>query len=438
MRPVTGTVTALSPRLRVGYASGGIATGAFGTVPGLLLLPYLTDSLGISALLAGLIVFLPKAWDVVLNPITGRVSDRFASRRGTRRPFLLWGGIALAVGFVLLFSGPVAPPALAGGWVVVAFLLCATAYSVFQVPYVALPAELTGDYDERTRLLTWRVAILAVAILLSGATAPVIRNALGYPAMAVFVGVLILLGALGAYAGTREVVAVTVPAPPGGLFAQLGAAARVADFRRLLVTFGVQALAIGCLLAGVDYVARVVLERPAASSVLFACFVGPALLVTPVWQRLAGRVGKKGGYLLASVVLAVGCAGLALAGTAPLPVVYGMAAVTGIGYAGAQLFPLAMLPDTAAHDAQQTGENRVGVFTGVWTAVETLGLALGPAVFAAVLALGGYRSSTGDAVAQPASALTAIAVGFSVVPAVLVVLSLLALRGYRLTREEVA
>ncbi len=435
---MTGTATALSPRLRVGYASGGIATGAFGTVPGLLLLPYLTDSLGISALLAGLIVFLPKAWDVLLNPITGRVSDRFATGRGTRRPFLLWGGIGLAVGFVLLFSGPVAPPVLAGGWVVVAFLLCATAYSIFQVPYVALPAELTGDYDERTRLLTWRVAILAVAILLSGATAPAIRNALGYPAMAVFVGGLILLGALGAYAGTRGVPAVTVPAPPGGLLAQLSAAARVADFRRLLVAFGVQALAIGCLLAGVDYVARVVLERPGASSVLFACFVGPALLVTPVWQWLAGRLGKKRGYLVASLVLAVGCAGLALAGSAPLAAVYGMAAVTGIGYAGAQLFPLAMLPDTAAHDARRTGENRVGVLTGVWTAVETLGLALGPAVFAGVLALGGYRSSTGDAVAQPASALTAIAVGFSVVPAVLVLLSLLALRGYRLTKEEVA
>ena len=435
---MTGTATALSPRLRVGYASGGIATGAFGTVPGLLLLPFLTDSLGISALVAGVVVFLPKAWDVVLNPITGRVSDRFATGRGTRRPFLLWGGIGLAVGFVLLFSGPVAPPALAGGWVVVAFLLCATAYSVFQVPYVALPAELTGDYDERTRLLTWRVAILAVAILLSGATAPIIRNALGYPAMAVFVGGLILLGALGAYAGTRGVPAVTVPAPSGGLLAQLTAAARVADFRRLLTTFGVQALAIGCLLAGVDYVARVVLGRSEASSVLFACFVGPALLVTPAWQGLAGRLGKKRGYLAASLVLAVGCAGLALAGTVPLVVVYGMAAVTGIGYAGAQLFPLAMLPDTAAHDARQTGENRIGVFTGVWTAVETLGLALGPAVFAAMLAAGDYQSSTGAAVTQPASALTAIAVGFSIVPAALVLLSLAALRGYRLTKEEVA
>jgi GPH family glycoside/pentoside/hexuronide:cation symporter len=432
------TGTALSARLRVGYASGGIATGAFGTVPGLLLLPYLTDSLGISALLAGLVVFLPKAWDVVLNPITGRVSDRMAAARGTRRPFLLVGGIGLAVGFVLLFTGPTAPPGLAGAWVVVAFLLCATAYSIFQVPYVALPAELTGSYAERTRLLTWRVAILAVAILLSGATAPLIRTVAGYPAMAVFVAALILLGALGAYAGTAGVPAVTVPAPAGGLATQLATALRVPDFRALLTTFGVQALAIGCLLAGVDYVARVVLGQAGASAVLFACFVGPALLVTPGWQRLAERWGKQRGYRVASVLLAVGCAGLALAGYAPAPVVYAMTAVAGIGYAGAQLFPLAMLPDTAAHDARTTGENRVGVLTGVWTAVETLGLALGPAVYAAALALGGYRSSTGaEVVTQPASAQTAITVGFSIVPAILVGLSLVALRGYRLTKEEV-
>lgn len=436
-----GVTTALSTPLRVGYAAGGIATGAFGTVPGLLLLPYLTDSLGISSVAAGLIVFAPKAWDVVANPITGRISDRYSSRHGSRRPFLLWGGIVLAVGFALLFAGPHAPMALAGGWVVVVFLICATAYSVFQVPFVALPAELTDDYVERTRLLTWRVAILAVAILVSGATAPVIRNAVGgaagYRAMAVFVAGLIVVGTVGAYVGTRRARPTPVPAAEGSLVDQLRSTWAVSDFRRLLTTFVVQALAIGAMLAGVDYVARVVLGRPGAAAILFGCFVGPALLVTPLWQRLAGRTGKQRGYLVSSVVLAVGALGLVSAGRAPNAVVFVLTAVAGIGYAGCQLFPLAMLPDTAAVEARRTGANRIGVLTGVWTAGETFGLALGPAVFAVVLALGGYVSSTGDAVTQPASAVTAIVVGFSLLPAVLIVLSLLALRGYTLTQEDV-
>ena len=54
-----------------------------------------------------------------------------------------------------------------------------------------------------------------------------------------------------------------------------------------------------------------------------------------------------------------------------------------------------MLPDAAAVDARRTGSNRAGVYTGVWTAGETLGLALGPGAFALVLAIGGYRSSHG-------------------------------------------
>lgn len=59
----------LSARLRFGYASGSLVTGTFTTLPGLLLLPYLTDTLGVGAALAGAIVFVPKAWDAVLNPL---------------------------------------------------------------------------------------------------------------------------------------------------------------------------------------------------------------------------------------------------------------------------------------------------------------------------------------------------------------------------------
>ena len=47
-----------------------------------------------------------------------------------------------------------------------------------------------------------------------------------------------------------------------------------------------------------------------------------------------------------------------------------------------------MLPDAAAVDARRTGSSRVGVYTGVWTAGETLGLALGPGLFALALAIG--------------------------------------------------
>src|SRR6478609_4340324 len=395
----------LPRRVRIGYGSGSVATGAFGTVPGLMLLPYLTDSLGIAALAAGFIVFLPKAWDVVLNPIAGRISDRTVDPRGPRRPWLLRAGIALAVGFALLFAAPDMATSLEALWVLVLFVACATAYAFFQVPYVAMPAEMTSSYDERTRLMTWRVAILAFTIMLAGASAPAIRDAVGgrdgYRVMGLVMAAIITIGVISAYVGTRN-APFSAPQPgAGSLRDQLRIVAAARDFRWLLTTFVIQALATGCMLAGVDYLAKNVLGKDGAATILFVCFVGPALLLTPAWSAIGTRIGKKRGYVAASVILACGALLAATAQAAPAAVVYGAVVLVGVGYAGCQVFPMAMLPDAAAVDARRTGSTRAGVYTGVWTAGETLGLALGPGVYALVLAIGGYKSSTdGDAV-QP-------------------------------------
>lgn len=429
--------------VRIGYGSGSVATGAFGTVPGLMLLPYLTDELGIAALWAGVVVFLPKAWDVVLNPVAGRVSDRTIDPAGPRRPWLIRAGLMLAGAFALIFAAPdLGSRWLEAGWVLLFFVLAASAYAFFQVPYVAMPAEITTSYDERTRLMTWRVAILAFTIMLAGATAPVIRDAFGgrdgYRVMGVVMATVIVLGVVSAWWGTRHAPIGAVGAGAGTLRAQLRVVGHARDFRVLLTTFVVQALATGCMLAGVAYVAEDLLGRAGAATILFVCFVGPALLLTPVWARWGEKVGKKQGYATASLLLAGGAALALLARGGNDVWTFVATGLVGVGYAGCQVFPMAMLPDVAAVDAARTGENRAGVYTGVWTAGETLGLALGPAVYALMLALGGYLSSEGRDITQPDSALTAIAVGFSVVPAALTLGSLWWLRQYTLDPAEVA
>jgi Na+/melibiose symporter-like transporter len=300
-----------------------------------------------------------------------------------------------------------------------------------------MPAEMTTDTDERTRMMTWRVVVLAVAILLSGATAPLVVDALGYTAMGAYIGVLLLIGSLGAYFFTRGVPPAGRVAASGSLATQLRLVGANANFRHLLVTFVLQALAIGSILAGVTYVAGHLITDPGAATIMFAAFVGPALLVTPVWERVALRRGKRAGYLLSSTVLAVGALALLGTATGSALAAYVAAGITGVGYAGTQVFPLAMLPDVAGEDARVTGVNRIGVFTGVWTASETLGLALGPGLYALILQLGGYLPSTaGTEVVQPSSALTAIAVGVSVVPAVLVAVSLIWVRRYALDERR--
>src|SRR3954471_7078184 len=126
----------LPGRVRAGYALGSLVTGAFTTVPGLLLLPYLTDTLGVAAGLAGVLVFAAKAWTVLLNPVAGRVSDRTTTRIGPRRPYVLGAGLAVGAAFAVTFAGPFA--AAGAAWAIGGYLLASTAFAFFQAPYAAM------------------------------------------------------------------------------------------------------------------------------------------------------------------------------------------------------------------------------------------------------------------------------------------------------------
>ncbi|MFJ8821909.1 MFS transporter [Streptomyces sp. NPDC102467] len=443
--PATGP-SPLSARVRVGYGLGSFATGTFGTVPGLLLLYYLTDVLGVGAGVAGLLVFLPKAWDVLLNPWIGSLSDRSTrARLGPRRSWMLLGALTMPLCFAAMFAAPGLDGGPAAAYVAVLFLLTASAYACFQVPYVALPAELTADPDERTRVMSWRVAFLAVAILLSGAVAPLLAGATaddrgsagGYRLMGVVIGALLAVGmlaAVAATAGTRSVIPAT---SEPGLRAQLRAARGNAPFAWLLGAFVTQAAATGLMLAGTQYFATYILDRPGATTLLFACLIVPSLLAMPLWLAVGRRTGKRNAAVGASLCFLLGALGAAAGRELPTALIYGAVAAAGVGYAGMQMLPMAMLGDAIAADAYTSGRRRAGVFTGLWTAGETLGLALGPGLFGLVLALGDFASSDADhRVAQPGSALTAIVVGFGALPAALLLLSLPLLARYRLTEAE--
>ncbi|MDX6268636.1 MAG: hypothetical protein QOD70_3376 [Frankiales bacterium] len=72
----------LSRKLTVSYGAGAIGNGVFVTVPGLLLLFYMTNILGVGAGLASAALFVPKLWDAVANPLMGGISDRSTNRYG--------------------------------------------------------------------------------------------------------------------------------------------------------------------------------------------------------------------------------------------------------------------------------------------------------------------------------------------------------------------
>lgn len=432
----------LGAGLRFGYGIGAVGTGMYATVPGLLLLYYMTDTLGIGAAIAGVGIFVPKLWDVITDPFMGTISDRTRSRWGRRRPYLLAGALTLPLCFALLFACPLDTPAASFWWVMLMYLLAATAFTVFSVPYTAMPAEMSEDYDEFTSLMGWRVALLTVGVLLSGALAPAIvelggGGRSGYTLMGAALGVTMLLAMLGCFFGTRRAPSLDRRDDDPGFFTQLREVARVRPFAVLVGAYALQLVGIGVVLAAVPFFARYILDDAQALTILFVALVGPAFLVMPVWVRVSRAIGKLPAYVISVVTFSIGALSLWLAHADTKALVYAQVAVIGVGWAGTQLCPFSMLPDTMTADREDSGQRREGVFTGVWMAVDKGGMAVGALLTGLALDAGGFiESGEGVLVTQPDSALTAIRVTVALLPASFMLVSLPILRSYELDRER--
>jgi Na+/melibiose symporter-like transporter len=414
-------------------------TGVFTTLPGLLLLPYLTDTLGVSALVAGAVVLLPKVWDVLLTPWAGRLGDR-SHRPGAPLTHLTYGGLATALAFLLTFAG-VARGGTGALWTAVSFALAATAFAFFHASYAALPARLAPDSDARTRLVAGRVAGIAVAALVAGSAAPALVDATGGGLTghrwAGLAGAALIAAATLA---VRRTATAAPPAPPAARThaepPRPWAALRgTPGFAHLVACAALQVVATGCLLAGGPYFAEHALHNSDLTGVLVAAFVVPNLLMTPWWARRTKRAGGRITVLRdATLLFCGGC--LLLAATPALPAAAPVVLfVVGTGHAGQLLALYGLLAEECAQ-ADATGR-AAGTLSGLFGSAESLGLAAGPFLYALALQSTGYISSeTGRAARQSAAAHGGIVVGMTLLPALAAWCGLAVLRRRRTVPAE--
>jgi len=148
------------------YGAGGIIPIALFNIAGLLVGLMGNISLGLSAFWLGAIMIVPRLWDALSDPIIGHLSDNTRTRWGRRRPFLLVGGILVAVTFVIMWWIPKGEmvqtwfPTESGYhafqlvYIMITLLLFFTAVNIFEIPHGALGMEMTTDYHARTRLFS--------------------------------------------------------------------------------------------------------------------------------------------------------------------------------------------------------------------------------------------------------------------------------------------
>lgn len=383
-------------RATAAYAAGSFGTGVFSTVPAILLLYFCTETLHMQAGWAAAVVFVPKVWAVVWDPLVGVWSDRAVTPWGRRRPFLIVGACGVAAAFIAVFSPPDLDDVATIAWMGVTYFLLATVYSVFAVPYVAIPSEVSDEAAVRSRFVAWRMLVAMIGVLAGAGLVPHLveiwgGGRVGYRRMseviaaACAIAMLMPVWMLKGRDHSRRPAA----GESGAVVSQLGSVLRHRAFLRLCLSYVLQLTAVGIISASAPYLITGPFGRSEGDiGTAMIGMLGTTTLSMPIWAWVGRTLGPVRALIVAVIMFGGGA--VMIGGLAVIRAEWFASrlayAFTGLAFAGMQVLPYTLVAHLI-HDAAQGGQAGESSFTGVWTAAEKLGLAFGPSLTGIVLAL---------------------------------------------------
>lgn len=431
-------------RIAAAWGLGTFATTTMLNGVSVVLLYFLVTFVKVEPVIAGAMLFGSKLLDVFTDPPMGILSDRTRSRWGRRRPYLLGASLFCGLSFAMLFSVPES----AGNsgvylYVSLALVLYALSYTVFQVPYMAMPAEMTSDYHERTRVMSWRVVFMTLGNMVGSAGAPGLVKLLGedraaYADMGLIIGALIFAAMLICAVGTRGAKFTTADEITVPFADQIGWLWRN---KPLLVLMGIKIAiytGISSFVAVMLFFIYSVLKKGPEVLVVYSLVqTASTIAFTPACAWLSRQIGKKPAYVLCLLGFAAGLMTWLLATPDESMWVLAVRALfIGAFAAGSFLYGNSMLIDTFAYDYQISGMRREGVLSAAFSFVEKASLALGPLLIGALLSGMGFDKDLDPTEDQTPSAVRAMYIGFIWIPAGCQLVAAMLLRFYRLKKSD--
>jgi GPH family glycoside/pentoside/hexuronide:cation symporter len=425
-------------KVKLGYGVCDLGGNLFFTVLAFLLLNYLTDTVGISAGLAGIIIMIGKIWDAITDPVAGYLSDHTHSRWGRRRPFMLFGSIPLFLSMILMFTNPqLQSQATLFIWGLVCFCLLSTAYTAVNIPYSSLTPELTRDFHERTALNGYRFGFAVIGTLMGAGAALPLVNAFsskntGFSAMGAIFGFVMMITAIITVVSIREPQG-KMTGPRAGFLKTYLKVFRNKPYLLILMTYALHVTALTVVSGIAIYYFKYVHRNEPITTIAMLILLVTAMVFIPISVLVSKRIGKKAVYGLGMAVFSASTMVLFFVGHL-YPISFSLVlmffAGTGMGFTYAM--PYAMVPDAIEYDYLKTGERTEGAFYGIWTFGIKIGQAIALGISGAVLSLSGYIAE----VEQAASALFGIRLLLGPIPAMIFILALIALYYYPINESR--
>ncbi|WP_340150524.1 MFS transporter [uncultured Sneathiella sp.] len=407
---------------------------ALPTIPVYIHLPALYGvELGLGLAATGLFLLLARLFDTVSDPVIGYLSDQYGFRGARRKPWIAIGAVVAGFGLYKILN----PPSDVGGlylllWSIVLY----TGWTMVSVPYLAWGAELVDDYDDRTRLTSWREAMTLVGIFGAGALAAITAD-MGW-ASSESIGAIAWL-AIGLGAVVIPLLLWYVPDGPverqgqstltGAYFSSV---ISNGPFLRLLGAWFLNGLANGIPAALFFIYLEFGLGAGEEIRPLFIlAYFGAGIASIPIWLKLSKQFGKHRTWCWAMAAAALAFISVPVLPSGAFTAFAIVCLITGMALGADLTLPPAMQADVLDYDRWRFKEERAGIQFALWGMSTKLALALSVGLALPALEVLGF-----DPDAPTEAGKSAITVIYAFVPVVIKIAAITVVWRFPLTRKR--
>ena len=356
------------------------------SIPVNLYLPFVySKDFGLDLADIGLILMLARISDVITDPLIGFLSDRTRGRFGRRKPWIAGGtGLMMLSAFQLFNPSGAVDNVYLLGYSVMLWL----GWTMVNIPYYAWGAEISDDYNERTRITGWRQAfgfLGNVSVLAVPVTAGELFGYGSLPREG-----LTIIGSM-ALVALPVLVTITLAKVPERTNYVRATSPLLANARAMLANGSFMVLFTGFLLMSLGtswgsatfmLFATYVVEAEGQTQAILLGYFGANILALPLWVAIAQRIGKKTTWVIGGVLFVIVTPCFLLLGAGDLGLFFLFLALYGIAGGNFAALSMSMKADVIEVASRRMGEDVAGSYIAIWSLGQKLvgALALGLAL----------------------------------------------------------
>lgn len=445
----------LNKKQKLGYCSGIITESLLYNMFYTYYLVFLTDVIKMDPLLAGTVSFISIIWDAVTDPIIGSFADRNGA---DKRRFMSKAAFPLGILFVAAFINiGVKSSVLQFIYYTAVAMLFWLAYTIYTIPYYAVVAEITEDYDERTRIRSTSSLINTVAIFLGNALPAVLPalfaglvisgnkmgDSAGWTITAVIMAVLSIIFALITVKSLKNIRLQKAEAKPDlndkksikEIFSEFFEVLKIKPFKWFAVFIVFFLMASSMIQSSFEYMIKdlVGADPETWMTVVIVELVVVMALFIPIVTKVSEKKDRRFSSIVFMSVMSVGLIVLRIIGVRSIPAALAVTFFMGMGMANFWTVFYSMAYDLVEVDEFAYNSRRESVITALPQFFQKFGAAVGVWTVSLILKITGYD---GNLEIQNAKTVNGIENNVTVLPAVFLILSVIGAVLYPITKEK--